>query len=137
MTVAFFWAASNSIRVFQQLVPFQLILPNNVKVKIYCWNEHPATFLVAGLANDSWRCTMRALMRDTRFFTMRRYLKRLFLLFLTLLIVSTSFWINSSVDENPYHRVRDFSSKGVPADEWFELQRAFPFDEIANEEHLR
>jgi hypothetical protein len=36
-----------------------------------------------------------------------------------------------------YHRIGEFTRKGVPADDWFERQRAFPFDEIPNEEYLR
>ncbi|MBL7128500.1 MAG: T9SS type A sorting domain-containing protein [Ignavibacteria bacterium] len=37
---------------------------------------------------------------------------------------------------NNYLPISNFNKKTVPADEWFEKQRAFPFDEIPNEEYI-
>lgn len=55
-----------------------------------------------------------------------------------LIIVSFYLYYKSTGDEfEDYKRVSDFKKGSVPAEEWFELQRAFPFDEIPNEEYLK
>jgi photosystem II stability/assembly factor-like uncharacterized protein len=40
-------------------------------------------------------------------------------------------------NSNNYLPLSMFKKKSVPADEWFEKQRAFPFEEIPNEEYLK
>lgn len=39
--------------------------------------------------------------------------------------------------DQTYQELRDFTKASVPADEWFEKQRAFPFDEIPQAEYLK
>ena len=46
------------------------------------------------------------------------------------------FVFRDSVDHS-YQNFSDFTKAAVPADEWFEIQRAFPFDEIPQSEYLK
>lgn len=47
------------------------------------------------------------------------------------------FLVNWQSAEHQYQELGDFTKASVPADEWFEIQRAFPFDEIPQEEYLK
>lgn len=40
-------------------------------------------------------------------------------------------------DTDNYKIISDFNKGSVPAEEWFEQQRAFPFEEIPNEEYIK
>ena len=59
-------------------------------------------------------------------------MKRLFILFIMVLAAAISFYHNSDLTTEK-GKLPSF----VPADDWFERQRAYPFDEIPNEERLK
>ena len=58
---------------------------------------------------------------------------------ISLLISITYIYFNSENEKvcTNYLPLSLFNKKSVPADEWFEKQRAFPFEEIPNDEYLK
>ena len=61
------------------------------------------------------------------------------LLLLALIVIYFSYFNHypeEHTNNNNYIPISNFNKKTVPADEWFEKQRAFPFDEIPNEEYI-
>ncbi|MFC2092398.1 T9SS type A sorting domain-containing protein [Bacteroidota bacterium] len=62
------------------------------------------------------------------------------LLLLALILIYFSFFNHYPEEHtniNNYLPISSFIKKTVPADEWFERQRAFPFDEIPNGEYVK
>ncbi|MEO6695863.1 MAG: hypothetical protein ABIY50_13245, partial [Ignavibacteria bacterium] len=49
--------------------------------------------------------------------------------------VQSNFDLGNSFSK--YYNISELGDGSVPAEDWFERQRAFPFDEIPNEEHLK
>ncbi|MBX7043025.1 MAG: T9SS type A sorting domain-containing protein [Ignavibacteria bacterium] len=47
------------------------------------------------------------------------------------------FYVVFLTSDHSYQKLEDFTKASVPADEWFERQRAFPFDEIPQGEYLK
>jgi len=69
-------------------------------------------------------------------------MKKFISIILTLILFSASviFYSKSNSSksgDDTYTAVSDYKKKFIPADDWFESQRAFPFDEIPHEEYLR
>lgn len=47
------------------------------------------------------------------------------------------YFVFRNTEDHSYQVFADFTKASVPADEWFEKQRAFPFDEIPQQEYLK
>jgi len=66
-------------------------------------------------------------------------MKKIFLVIISLIIFAAFLFYSENRKSNidNYQPVSNFDKGPVPADEWFERQRAFPFDEIPQEEYLK
>ncbi|MBK9225764.1 MAG: T9SS type A sorting domain-containing protein [Ignavibacteria bacterium] len=66
-------------------------------------------------------------------------MKNLFTLIFTLALFAGIFvyFVFRNTEDHSYQVFADFTKASVPADEWFEKQRAFPFDEIPQQEYLK
>ncbi len=68
-------------------------------------------------------------------------MKKFISIIITVILISAGVFyfsknnISNSGDDT-YTSVSDYKKKFIPADDWFESQRAFPFDEIPHEEYL-
>ena len=66
-------------------------------------------------------------------------MKNTFGLIFSLMIFAAIFiyFVFRDSQDHSYQNFSDFTKAAVPADEWFEIQRAFPFDEIPQNEYLK
>ncbi len=69
-------------------------------------------------------------------------MKKIFSIIVTVILFSAGVFYfskknNSKSGDDTYTAVSDYKKKFIPADDWFESQRAFPFDEIPLEEYLK
>ncbi len=66
-------------------------------------------------------------------------MKNTFGLIFSLMIFAAIFiyFVLRDSEDHSYQNFSDFTKAAVPADEWFEIQRAFPFDEIPQDEYLK
>ena len=64
-------------------------------------------------------------------------MKKIFFITIFVIVLIYIFYRLSGNELNNYRSISEFKKGSVPAEEWFESQRAFPFDEIPNEEYIK
>ncbi len=64
-------------------------------------------------------------------------MKKVFYILIFAVVLFYLFFRLTRDDTDNYRSISDFNKGTVPAEEWFEQQRAFPFDEIPNEEYIK
>ena len=64
-------------------------------------------------------------------------MKKIFFITIFIIAVIYIYYRLSGNELNNYRSISEFKKGSVPAEEWFESQRAFPFNEIPNEEYIK